>query len=495
MSKQERIIDIKNVGPITHVSIPLPEGGGVVVFRGRNGLGKSTALEAIEALAGQKRRLSVRDGEVSGSIEGLGARVTVGKSSRRTGELEVQSLDGKLSVAELVEPGIADPIAADAKRIKALVQLAGVSSSVELFRDKLCHSDAEKEILGKALSKRVAEATDLVAMADAVKRDIEAAARDAEQEVSVLRGRVDGLRKSVAGVAVDGPSPEDAQRELEQAVATQAEVKAILGENVRREAARSKAAEQLRSVDAKKQRADVEQAKASVTMARTTLDGLLAEKQKLAEQVSVNAKATASMEHSLSRATSELQFATQAVEQTAAYEQAIATASECVAPPTSAEDAAAKVEAARELLASSVLRKKAAAVEVEAVQIEKGLGELTKRAATLRTFASKTDSVLTDAVSRAGSPLYVYGGRLMAKSDRKIPVAYADLSHGERWKLAIDVAVESLGKDGLIVIPQTAWEGLDPDNRLAVTEHCKSVGVVAVTAESDSGGLSMGGTK
>ncbi|MCB1771940.1 MAG: AAA family ATPase, partial [Candidatus Competibacteraceae bacterium] len=47
-------IMIKNIGAIESVSIPVPKGGGVVVLRGRNGSGKSTALDAIQSAVSGK---------------------------------------------------------------------------------------------------------------------------------------------------------------------------------------------------------------------------------------------------------------------------------------------------------------------------------------------------------------------------------------------------------------------------------------------------------
>ena len=38
------VIEIKNIGPISTASIPIPEGGGVVVLRGKNGSGKSIEI-------------------------------------------------------------------------------------------------------------------------------------------------------------------------------------------------------------------------------------------------------------------------------------------------------------------------------------------------------------------------------------------------------------------------------------------------------------------
>ena len=43
-------IKIENAGPIGSLDVPIPEGGGVVVFRGPNGGGKSIGLRAIRTL-------------------------------------------------------------------------------------------------------------------------------------------------------------------------------------------------------------------------------------------------------------------------------------------------------------------------------------------------------------------------------------------------------------------------------------------------------------
>jgi hypothetical protein len=69
------------------------------------------------------------------------------------------------------------------------------------------------------------------------------------------------------------------------------------------------------------------------------------------------------------------------------------------------------------------------------------------------------------------------------------PTYYAELSEGERWKMALDIAVQAVGQGGLIVVPQAAWEGLDPVNRSLIATHAKSSGVVVVTAEADDGDL------
>ena len=61
-------VKIKNIGPISTLSMPVPEGGGVVVLKGRNGSGKSTALDAISAAVSGKGKPPIKDLAESGEI-------------------------------------------------------------------------------------------------------------------------------------------------------------------------------------------------------------------------------------------------------------------------------------------------------------------------------------------------------------------------------------------------------------------------------------------
>ena len=57
-----KTIEITDIGPVKHASIPIPEEGGIVVLRARNGRGKTKALEAIESAMTGRGKVDVRDG-------------------------------------------------------------------------------------------------------------------------------------------------------------------------------------------------------------------------------------------------------------------------------------------------------------------------------------------------------------------------------------------------------------------------------------------------
>ena len=162
MSTAIEEITITNVGPIERASFPFIREGGVIVLRGPQGAGKSITLDALNAAATGKGRVPVKDGELRGEVNAFGVTMTIGKSTRRSGEPEVVSLEGKLSAADLVDPGIAAPEAADARRIKALIQLANVKPSAELFH-KLIQGGREE--FEKLVTPATLESDDLVVMA------------------------------------------------------------------------------------------------------------------------------------------------------------------------------------------------------------------------------------------------------------------------------------------------------------------------------------------
>jgi DNA repair exonuclease SbcCD ATPase subunit len=180
-----KTIEISDIGPVEHVSIPVPESGGVVVLKARNGRGKTNTLQAVETIATGKGSLSVRDGALRGEVSGWGAKVTVGRSTRRTGELEVYTLEGKLSIADLVDPGLKSDEAADARRIRALASLTADKVDASRFFELLGGKDAFLEIV----SPSAMEGDDWVAVADKIKRDIEREARKEE----ALAEHADGL--------------------------------------------------------------------------------------------------------------------------------------------------------------------------------------------------------------------------------------------------------------------------------------------------------------
>ena len=105
-----------------------------------------------------------------------------------------------------------------------------------------------------------------------------------------------------------------------------------------------------------------------------------------------------------------------------------------------------------------------------------------------RTGAARIDGILSEQINKLGVDLAVMDGRLFYDTSRG-PTLYHELSDGERWRIALDIAIDVAGANGLLSIPQKSWEALDPANQLSIHEHCKLRGAVIVTAAAADGEL------
>lgn len=489
----ERQIVLNNIGAIIKCVIPAPTEGGVVELLGLNGMGKSTALETIESMTGRKNALTMRDGTAKGTAEGFGVTLTIGRSTRVSGEAEVSSLEGKLSIADLVDPGLVDPIRADQKRIKALVTLAGVTPDVSQFFDLLGGESAFYDACGTD----AAEAGDLVEMAAIVKRKIESKARDLEDRAKIQMTLAEGAR-----AAVGDPGP----LAFVDVADLQSDYEATLQEQ-------STLMERKRAVDLAK--ASIDTARAGLEKARALVAGdaypelhqkaLAAEEEvkrlqgqvdlfnedrrKAQEQLLRFEGCIREAENAVSRASSLASAARQTADHRIEKDSLIIKFERQLAltVPESPTDerlqaAAEDVQRARTTIEQAAIARQARTKELEADAKKSAANSLSKEAKVLRDAAKAVDDVLTTAVAATGCSLRVVQGRLVCKTKRSDTTNFSELSHGERWKIALDLGIKQVGKGGLLVIPQECWEGQDPINQSLINAHLRSAGVVAFTA-------------
>lgn len=481
-------VKIENVGPIEHLSVPVPSAGGVVVLYGRNGSGKTTALSAVDSLISGRGRVSVRDGEVRGEVTGLGVTMKVARSTRRTGELEVVSLDGRLSVAELVDPGIESADAADAKRIKALVAIADVAPDASLFHRLLPGGVADFETY---VSQTARESEDLVTMAARIKRDLENVARTSEERAKAALAHAQAAREVMGDV--DMAAEDDAtklQGLLEQAVRWEMQAKQRRDESSRKlseaDEARAALAAQGSAPAWTLGEADavVESAQRAIAAAtedvRKHEDALRDARSRLDSARSAHRVAEA--ERDTIRARGDL---AQRLDAAVKAAEGLNVAEDREA----AERATERVGSARAALEQAAVVRRAKEQASKAEQHEREAREHEKRAASFRDAAKGCDDVLSSVVSRYTKQLKVEAGRLVTAHFQRGDTFFADLSDGERWKLALDIAIEAVGENGLLSIPQNAWQDLDPDNRDLIAEHVAGRGVVILTAEATDGEL------
>lgn len=461
-------VEITNIGPIENISIPVPEHGGVVVFRGRNGSGKSLALDAIDAAVTGKGRVPVRDGQLKGQVQAHGITMTIGRSTRRRGEAEVHSLEGKLSVADVVDPGIKDPESADAARIRALVGLLGPPADLDLFDIPA----------GVEVAPSTRDVTDIVDMAAHVKREIEAAARRAEDRAEEAARQSDAAKRAMGDDDPAWACPEhEVNDALESAIQRRSELQAA----------------QMHGEDAAMRAETAQDHLEATTYHGPTFMEAETRRDQAMESVHEAEKALAVASSHAAACDKELRAATEYNRLALAWRADI-RANKDIETITDEQVLAAEdaVAAARSDVTKAAAGRRASDHAVEAKAATGRQKAREAEAEQLRDAARSTDDVLSSIIQTAGVALSIKAVdkrlRLVTDTDRGV-TPFGELSPGERWRMALDIAAEALGEGGELTIPQEAWEALDPANRAAIAQRVREHGIIVYTAEATDGPL------
>jgi energy-coupling factor transporter ATP-binding protein EcfA2 len=478
-------VTIENIGAIEQLRIPIPAEGGVVVLRGQNGTGKTTALRAAECLLTGKPAPGPSDGATRGVVEGFGVTMKVGKMTRRAGELTVSGLDGKFDVSRLVDPGIKDPVAADAARIKALIGLTGVEADRQTFVE-LAGGEAALEA---AVSVEDLQTTDLVEMVARCKRGFERLARDQEKLSEHARAEAETYAK--LGIAEDEDFPDVEQLRSAYAAASErvGALKRQETEAIRATAERERLKIELAGLSG--ETGPTVEALSTEWTAKNEAwikagDRIKALEQGLAEARNVTKTAAAEAES----ARTKLMSARRTDQQRKSLAESLASLESALAPSDEEIQAALQqqldIEATmnRRAIYGEALRNRQSA---EKAQLK--AAQHAKTAASLRNKAGAAEDVLTEAVGKTGVGLRVLvkdaETRLVLDTERGV-TPFAELSEGERWKLAIAVAIGCLPGNAVLFIRQEAWEGLDPFNRKLIDQQARAHGVTILAAEASA---------
>ncbi|MCZ6655593.1 MAG: AAA family ATPase [Planctomycetota bacterium] len=464
-------IVMKNIGPIKHFSFPVPEGGGVIVFRGPNGSGKTHALDATALMLGGKDKPPILDDEAAGTVEGLGVRITIGPTLSRRGSLEVESIEGRLDLSSLVDPGIADPDAANARRIKSLVSLSGVTFTDVEVAKKLGVDDGE---LPPGLPEN------LVEKVGKLKRHFEKVARQHAEVAEKARATAAGLRLANKDVNLDHPSDAELLQALVVAnIRQQAELQAKDNAAIEMREKIDDAVEELENLDDDNlfaARRELAEAQGNLETSRLNLETARAESVAALERFR-------DADGVCSDANQRFEFATNLATR---RENLAELVGQVIEKPTQDELEAAinaHVTAQEAVEHGAIVRK---AIDDEAAAVaEDGISRSRQREADLlRERAKATDAILNEAVDSLGTMLCINDGLLSTETDRGLE-PFAELSHGERSKLALRICANYLGKGGVLAYRQEAWEGLDAEGRADVCRDAHEFGVVVITAEAD----------
>jgi hypothetical protein len=113
--------------------------------------------------------------------------------------------------------------------------------------------------------------------------------------------------------------------------------------------------------------------------------------------------------------------------------------------------------------------------------------EIDAKAERLRIAARSTDAILEAALLAAGfNVIRVDNGRLCVETDRGLE-PYSELSHGERWTIAFDLAATGLKPGAVLALCQEAYESLDPLNKELLNRLALERQIVVITAQATDG--------
>lgn len=483
-------VDIKNVEAIKSLVFDMPEDrGGVLVLKGRNRVGKSTAIRVLRALLSGKGRLQPRDGAVRGSAEAFGKRASVSTQTRYTGDSEVESLEGKFDFSDLVHPEAKEPETRDRIRIKALLSLVGVEADPALFYE-LCGGQEQFEQLVPAESIKK---KDLVELAAIVHRALHAAAKEKESEASYAAGHAKACREAV-GEGLEEVNGDTELAPLHRAASDCDSTLKLLQERAAQAVEKQvQVAESEQSLERVKGCYDgpvVATATRETIIANALIDSekelvLAAENQLAAARQRLRDVAAEAGRKQERQRTAE-----QHVEAVTAIERAINEARLFIANSPQPEAIAAAESRAkhhRERLEQGIRLRDAQQKLIEANGHETAAEKANKEAEKLRNAARSVDHVLSQKLPPG--PLRAEGGRLVLDTQRGESAPYDDCSDGEKWTYALPYGIGCVGAGGVIAVVQDAWQDLDEGNRLIVAEKAAEAKVWLITGEVAPGEL------
>jgi energy-coupling factor transporter ATP-binding protein EcfA2 len=467
------VVELKQVGPIESIKIDLPEGtGGVKVFRGVSGAGKTTALKALSGLMGDKDALSgltPHDGCERGEVTGLGRSVKIGQRVSTGGALAVPHLS-RVDISTLVDPRVIQPAARTKARVRCLVTLGGKTVTPKELLGEHYESYASDIDLDE-----IASAEDPVEMADKIKRAIDTRALERSREAERYQGMAIAKRQEAGDIDQLAASLPYAEAVDQHANALQARANAEKQRSAF-EAGMAKTAEIEKQLGEFGEPPDMD---------------AIEKKIELAEQAIVFARARlAEAETAMSNSKHERASAEQQIKALSALQASKPVLCEPVSEDQIAALQQAEVEALERLkIASDIDRRRAALAEAK--QLQQKSVDVSEQSLKDRQIASEVQSRVQSALPEG--PIKVKDGELVVvHGKRKKPIPIDDLSTGERWRVALEYAVAAVGEGGVVPVAQESWQALSPDLKQEIAEACKQRKVWLVSAEVCDGPLRVG---
>jgi hypothetical protein len=325
-----------------------------------------------------------------------------------------------------------------------------------------------------------------VTMAERIKRDLEKHARLFKDEAAKENARAQASRAAAEGVDLAlEDNPTKLHEDLELAIAEEQRLKAEARAAVTAQAQIDQAQRALKFAEANYNGPTVEAALASVEVAARELSDsrMIVEDLERRLREAKETHGTKVIRH---------QSAVEALQTAEAHDRSMAEWHKSLGitvPETDVTDeqiraATEDTLAAREAVDRGTIVREAKKRIAEAEGHARSAADLRTQEERLREAAEGTDNVLSDVVGSLGCPLKVKQGRLVTNIPGRVEEPFDRLGRGDQWTMTIkDIAAPALGQNGVLIIDQEGFEGMDTEHRDLVARAAAEAGLYALTAE------------
>lgn len=489
-------LTISNVGPVEGEFSYEFDKPGAYELSGGPGVGKSTVLDCLNLIAGHKVTLTVNDNAPGGKgkVSGFGRSVSLGKTKRPSGELEVDTLPEKFDLSDLLTPQGKTPVTRDGNRIKVMAALTGTRVKPEDFYDLAGGEQAYKELA-------IEVTDDPVLFTSRVKAELDKRAKEKERQAAEKRGEQKAELAKTEGVDLAAESNMAKLAEAqEKAAAELSRLKQLRETSARQDKDRDYARLKLEEATSKYTGPTVDKADALVKEAEY--------RQEIAnDRVEALRKQLQEAERELEKCDADVQTTKDRLATAQSHEESIATWRETLDRPIDAPPSQAEIEAAELALAKARDANNAGQRIRDAKQAKQRADERGKeaealelRSASLRGAASQCFDVLRDAIQTEyieiqtdadGNP------RLMCDCPQRGKQTTFDHEHGgmssaQQIMAAIQELLLKLPQtkaQRLFTVNQTDWQHLPSAHKQALDDYARSHGVFIVGARVDEGPL------
>jgi energy-coupling factor transporter ATP-binding protein EcfA2 len=483
-------LEIKDIAAIHDLEIDIPEdSGGVLVFKGRNGAGKSACLEIVRGLLAGKGKLNCRDGAAKGKASGFGRDVSVSTSTRYRGELEegAAALEGRFDFSDLVLPEEKEPEKRDRTRIRALLSLTGVKAEAALFYDLVGGQINFEKLVP---SDQVKKADDLVELGAKVAAALHAEARKKESDAEYALSHAQACR--AAAGEIDTKCPVDLDALHQKSVEASSELSRL----TERKKQADDNAEAIKEAERKLEQVQTTYTGLGVKEASGQFDAATSQRVNADAKVEEIRRQLADAEKAQAAALQQQTEARAAYDAAVGYEKLVGLLQQQINAASGGDDApsdldlklAQKTADTARLNHETAVKHHGAALKAkEAEQYEEKAKDATKAAESLREAARSVDQVLTTKLPKG--PLRAEKGRLVLDTERGEGVPFDECSDGEKYRVALPYGIASVGAGGYLALIQAGWQDLDMEHRAEIAELCRQSKVWLLTGEVADGDL------